>query len=431
MSTAKILKQPLKRRLLFLFLVTSVVGLSWFGSGFIRESIGCWRIQNLLMNSELDPALQAASQLVESCPDCAQCQFLLAKAARRSGQFSVASSALSKAMDAGWDSAQIKREQVLATAQSGQVKLVERELMQVFESDLNESETAEVYEALAYGHLAAFDAPEFLRSLQFWLEWQPEAIKPRLLKSEFYVRIQQFSKAIDEYKALLEIHPACVEARTALGENLLELNFPKEAAEQLQISFDQKPTDRTALLLAQCWVETDNAEKAKTLLQRYEDTPNEAIRAMILAELGRWYSDRDAPEKALEYLQQSVKLAPESASAWHSLSSVFSMLGRHDEAVNAQNVSRITQQRCQRLFDVITKLSAKPESIQLRLDAASILFEQGMDTDAVAWLRTILSIELHHREANRLLAEYYQKSGRLDLVAEHLKLAGLEPLPSK
>lgn len=426
MSEASFRKQPLMRRLLFLFIGVCVVGICWFATFYLQESVGCWRIRRLLADSRLSPALEMATQLAERWPDCSECQFLLAKSARRSAQFSVAATALKRAQDGGWDSSQIQREQILTTAQSGQVRAVERELKQIFGSDLREPEVAEVYEALAYGHLAAFDAPEFLQSLHFWLEWRPDATQPRLLRAEFLARIQQFSEAVEEYKALLQIHPDCIEARIGLGENLLELNQAKEAADHLKVSFEQIPVDRTALLLAKSLVEIESPEEAKVLLLRFKDTPNTAIRAQILEELGRWHSDRDEPETAVAYLEESVRLAPESTSAWHSLASVYSMLGKSDEALKAQDLSRITRDRCQRLFNVVTEISAKPDSTSLRLEAASILFDQGMDKDAVAWLRSVLSIDLHHQEANRLLAKYYHASGQRKLELEHLKLGGLE-----
>ncbi|MEJ7592317.1 MAG: tetratricopeptide repeat protein [Planctomycetaceae bacterium] len=324
-----------------------------------------------------------------------------------------------------WDPKEIQFEQVLLTAQAGRVRSVERELKQIFDSDLQHEQTEEVYEALAYGHLAAFDAPEFLQSLHYWLEWSPDAIPPRLMRAEFFTRIQKLTAAGDEYKALLKLHPDCLEARIGLGENLLALNLADDAAQHLRICYHRKPSDRIALLLAKALVQIDSAQEAQTLLLKYKDTPNVPVRVKILEELGRWHSDRDESEIALGYLQESVRLAPESTSAWHSLSVVYSMLGKSKEAANAQEVSHQTQQRCQRLFNAVTELSAKPESIELRMEAATVLFEQGMDKDAVAWLRTILALDLHHKEANRRLAKYYHDSGQRELELEHLKLGGL------
>lgn len=395
-------------------------------SPWLATVFECRRIRGLLADSQVTPAFEMAERLAASRPDCAECQFLLAKSARRSADFSAAAAALQRARAAGWDSTKIQFEQVLATAQSGQVRSVERELKQIFETDLQEAEIAEVYEALAYGHLAAFDAPEFLKSLDYWIEWRPDAIKPRLLRAEFFSRIQKYSTAADEYKALLQIRPDCIDARTGLGECFLELNLANEAAEQLQISYDLKPADRTAWLLAKGLVQIDAAQKAQALLLEFKDTPNLPVRSLILEELGRWHMDRDEPEIALGYLAESVRLAPESTSAWHSLSVVYSMLGRSNEAGHAQEVSHQTQQRCQRLFNAVTALSAKPESIELRMEAATVLFEQRLDKDAVAWLRTILALDLHHKEANRLLAKYYHESGQNELELEHLKLGGLE-----
>jgi Tfp pilus assembly protein PilF len=417
-------------RPLFFILGLGLIG-GLFGWPYLSIRLQCHQIRNLLANSEVSTALKKSQTLAANEPNCAECQFLLAKSARRSADFSAAATALEQARVAGWDSTKIHLEQILATAQSGQVRSVDRELKRIFRMDLEEEEIGEIYEALAYGHLAAFDTPEFLKSLDYWLDWRPDAVKPRLLRADLFSRIQKYSAAVDEYKALLLIHPDCVEARTNLGENLLQLNLAKEAAEQLQVSYEDQPSDRVALLLAKCLIQLDGADKAKALLLEFRNSPNEAVRSQILEELGRWHSDRNEPETAVGYLEETVRLAPESTSAWHTLSTVYAMLGRSEDAERAQTVSHTTQQRSQRLFNVVTELSAKPESIQLRLEAASILFEQKMDTDAVAWLRTILSIDVNHQEANRMLAIHYRKSGREDLAAEHIKLGKLDPLLSK
>ena len=390
-------------RPLFLFAGLSLVGLliAW---PFVSPFVECFRIRDLLARSEVIPAFELAKRLAGSQPDCAECQFLLAKSARRSADFSTAAAALERARAAGWDATEIQFEQVLAIAQSGQVRSVERELKQLFESDLQEAEIGEVYEALASGHLAAFDAPEFLKSLDFWIEWRPDAIQPRLQRAEFFSRIQKYSEAADEYRILLQMHPDCNEARVSLGECLLKLNLAKEAAEQLQMSYDKEPTDHTALLLAKCLIQIDRSQEAQALLFKFRDTPNLPVRSLILEELGRWHMERDEAAMALDYFKESVRLAPESSSAWHSLSIVYSMLGNSKESENAKEVSQQTQQRCQRLFNAVTALSAKPESIELRMEAARVLFEQGMEKDAVAWLRTILAIDLKHPEANQLLS---------------------------
>ena len=126
------IKQPRKRRLLFLFAGLCVVGAA-VASPSLRTWIACWQIRSLLDADDVTVAMQAAKQLAESRPNCGECQFLLAKAARRSGDFSEAGRALQAARAADWDPKKIQFEQVLATAQTGQVRSVERELKQIFD----------------------------------------------------------------------------------------------------------------------------------------------------------------------------------------------------------------------------------------------------------------------------------------------------------
>ena len=213
-------KQPRKRRLFFLLIgLCAVTGLVW--SMDLRTTIKCRQVRKLLAAGEIPPALELAEQVVAANPDCPECQFLLAKAARRAGDFAKASAALQLARDANYSPRKIAFEQVLAAAQSGQVKSVETELRHIFASDLQPDETEEIYHALALGHLAAFDVPEFLKCIDFWLAWRSEAVIPRQMKAELYARLGEHRSAADQFQAILTEHSDSLPARKGLGDSLL------------------------------------------------------------------------------------------------------------------------------------------------------------------------------------------------------------------
>ncbi len=395
-------------------------GLIW--SMDLRTRIRCRQIYKLLAAGDIEPALALAEQAAVANPNCAECQFLLAKSARRAGNLSQAAVALQKARAAKWSPKEIAFEEILATAQSGQVRSVDRELRHIFESDLQADETEEVYEALASGHLAAFDAPEFLKCVSFWLEWRPQAVAPRQMKAEFYARLGEHRNAADQFQSLVTDHPNFLPARKGLGDSLLALNLPTEAEKELRVCYEQDPTAQNAVALAKCLVRTDQSGEAQSLLDRFKSTDDRVTRAEILEELGRWLLDRNQVDKAFACLQECIQIAPENFSAWHALSVVYSMRGEAEKASEALKRSQDTQQRVQRLLAIAGELTQTPESKALRLEAADIMFAQGMDHDAVAWLQTVLQLDAKNPEANQRLAQYYLKLGETEMAEKYRQL---------
>lgn len=410
-------KQPRKRRLFFLLIgLCAVTGLVW--SMDLRTTIKCRQVRKLLAAGEIPPALELAEQVVAANPDCPECQFLLAKAARRAGDFAKASAALQLARDANYSPRKIAFEQVLAAAQSGQVKSVETELRHIFASDLQPDETEEIYHALALGHLAAFDVPEFLKCIDFWLAWRSEAVIPRQMKAELYARLGEHRSAADQFQAILTEHSDSLPARKGLGDSLLALNLPTEAEKELRVCYERDSGPQNALALAKCLVRIDQSDEARSLLEKFENTADRVTRAEILEELGRWYLDRQEVDQAFQFLHECIKIAPENFSAWHALSTAYAMEGQSEKARDALERSLASQQRAQRLFVVANELSHDPTSIVLRLEASDIMFQQGMDQDGVSWLRTVLQIDEQNPEAIQRLADYYRRIGAQKLEVQ-------------
>ncbi len=402
-------KQPRKRRLLFLSIgLCAVASVIW--SMDVRTTIKCREVRKLLAAGDIPPALALAEQVVAANPDCSECHFLLAKAARRAGDFAKASAALQLARDENYPAREIAFEQVLAAAQSGQVKSVDKELRHIFASELQGDETEEIYHALALGHLAAFDVPEFLKCIDFWLAWRPEAVVPRQMKAELYSRLGEHRSAVDQFQAILTEQSDFLPARKGLGDSLLALNLPTEAEKELRVCYERDPGPQHALGLAKCLVRIDRSDEARSLLKSFENAADRVTRAEILEELGRWHLDRQEVDEAFQYLQECVRIAPENFSAWHALSTAYSMQMQSEKASDALNRSLAAQQRAQRLFVIANELSHDPMSITLRLEASDIMFQQGMNQDGVSWLRTILLIDEDNSEAVKRLSDYYNKT---------------------
>ncbi len=421
-----LLKQPSLRRLLSFLLVAGAVSLGL--AFFLWCPVQCWRVRQYLARGQLGEASSLVIPLATHHRKCAECQYLEAKVMRRQGDFRFAIQSLDRAAALSWDAEDISRERVLASVQTGKILALGGELKSIFATDLDAAETEEVYEAMALGHLAAFDGPEFQQCLDYWLEWNPQAVKPRLLRAQFDEQLGNHFEAAKHYKTLLQDHSECLEARLGWGACLLKLNQPAEAEMQLRLFLSQRREPKAAVLLSKCLVQTGQSAEARTLLNEFHETPKAVDRAEVLEELGRLCVDQGQAAEAVGYLEESVRLAPEAAPAWHSLSSAYSLQGNLEKSKQALATSQESLLRLQRLGVIVVELSTHPEALGLRIEAAQILFKQGMDLDAVAWLNTIISREAHHRQAHELLAQYYEKQGNSKL-AEHHRRFGEDSSP--
>lgn len=422
MKYSDLLQQPSRRRLLSFCLwgCVAALGLAYFSWCPVQ----CWRIRRLLERSQLEAASTLARNVAVAHRQCAECQYLDAKAARRLGDFRHAAQALERATSLHWNAADLTRERTLALVQTGRSAEFEGELKAIFATELDPAETEEVYEALAYGHLAAFDGPEFLQCLDFWLQWNPQAVKPRLMRAQFYQQLTNHFEASQHYAAIVQDHPDSRAARLGWAECLLQLNQPAAAEVQLRICFTEQREAKAAVMLAQSLIQIGQSAAAVELLREFQETPNPAERAEVLEELGRWCLDQSQMDEAVTHLEESVKLAPEVASAWHSLASAYSLQGQIAKSQHALSVSQETQLRLQRLGVLVVEINAHPQLLDLRIEAAQILFQQGMGRDAVAWLNTVLRRDPHHRQAHELLAEYYEQQGQTKLSQQHLQWGG-------
>lgn len=413
-------QQPSRRGLLYFCFGCLILFLT---AWFLYFPWRCRQVRSALARREFTNAVTLATRLVQSSPQAAEGHYLLAKAARRSGDFTEAAAELKRAEELAWNPIEIQRESILARVQSGQIETCKPQLKTIFASDLDHDETTEVYEALANGHLAAFDGPEFQQCLNYWIDWDPKAIQPRLMRAQFFERLANHTDAEKCYADIVQDHPDCREARLGQAACLIELNQPSAAIEPLKACLEQEREPRAAVLLAKSWIQTGEMAPAGRLLTEFADTANEAIRAEVLEQLGRWHLDqRQAPE-AIQRLEAAVQLTPENGTAWHALAAAYSLSGNPEKAAQALKTSQDSLTRLQRLAELMVQINLNPQKLELRMEVAQILFEQKLDKDAVAWLNTILHQDLHHASANELLAQYYERIGNAPLARQHRAIA--------
>lgn len=355
-------------------------------------------------------------------PDRAELSYLLGRAHRRAGSLDVAFDELRRAERSGWPSAEVQLQWRLAVIQRARFDDPQYALDKLLSQNSSDETAYEIYEALAKGYLHAFRFSDALHCLDFWIEWCPDAADPRMWRARIREQVQNWQRANDDYRAILQVKPAHLAARLALAHNLLvQLNQLTEAHREFQFCLDQSPDNVEAVLgIAACerqLADSASAEQRLTALLKRELTPEQ--RANVQLELGQFLLERREPAEAIGLLEQVVEANPMSRTAHHALGMACVTGGERERAAGHFERSRVLGEQLDRLTDITTALVSHPEKVDLRFEAGRILMDQGLHIEGAAWLSTVLMYDPHHRESHEALAGYYETVKLDPRQAEH------------
>ena len=115
------------------------------------------------------------------------------------------------------------------------------------------------------------DMPNAISMYREFLQLHPDASEIRSNLGAALVRDGQFEAAIREYRTALETMPNNARVRTNLALAYYKLGRLKEAIETLKILHKLEPVEpKHALLLADCWLQSGEPQKAADLLAPFE-----------------------------------------------------------------------------------------------------------------------------------------------------------------
>jgi len=320
-----------------------------------------------------------------------------------------------------WPSEDIDRQERLLMVQTGQTKLAEALLEVAAREDTSDDVAAETYEALAVGYLMAYQLQEAERCLLFWIEWQPEAIPPRLLFANLLKREERTQEAMRAYAEILAIDPEQREGHMEYAILLLEGNRIQEAFAHFNYCAQVDPLDPEARLgLAECYNrmgQTQESRQALEFVLQHSDVA--ARRAVALVELGRLAIKDRNHEEAIEHLEAALKIEPRDPAAHYTLGSALAKLNRLDEARQEFDLSKQLRTKINRVAEINDSLSGEPGNVDLRYESGMILMDLGLDRQGVSRLRTVFLYDPRHRKTHEALAAYFEKEGNAEQAASH------------
>jgi tetratricopeptide (TPR) repeat protein len=358
-------------------------------------------------------------------------QYLLACAYRRNGNLRQAEHCLRLASDLGWPKADIDRQRLLLAAQDGRIKEVEPQLRVLISSASDDDVAEEIYEALARGHMRAFQVPDAIKCLSYWSSWQPDNALPHLLLADLHERLDRPATAEAEYRKVLALDPEHSEARIKLAQILIEKLQLDEAAQLFERGLQERPDSSPALLgLADIRRRQGQTDLARSLLHdalTLDQLPEEC--ASALATLGQMAVEERDYSAAVHMLQQSVALHPNFPDSRQSLAAALNALGHDELAKEQRETARNIREQHTQLVTAIQHVAREPNKPDFRCQAGLILLERGLESAGANWLQSALAVDPTHRASHVGLADYYEKMGQTERAAEHRLKAERAPQP--
>ena len=357
--------------------------------------------------------LQANERLA---PDHPETHFWLARAYRRLGRLDKMREHILRAHELGFTVDRLRREEWLAEAQSGQMRLAEPHLDELL---LQPGEDGpEILDAFVNGYLKLQRYDRVSMLLTGWKSNYQEDAQPHYYEGRIFAAHQHHKEAVPCFHRALELDADRLDVRTALGNSHVGLHQFDEAEKQFRIVLrtDDKNT-QAQMGLVRCLIPAQKYREARLLLLDILGREEGHIAARI--NLAQLELGKGKPKEALKWVEPILKqnerhipLRQVYASALRSTGQVrlarshFAFVKEADDAMARVQILR-------------DRLMKSPKRADLRFQIAELLMKYGSPAEASLWLGTVLEHEPDHQPAIRMLADYYEQRGYADKARQY------------
>lgn len=335
----------------------------------------------------------------------AELEFLNARACRIQGEMNQARTHLERAWQLGYPVKSLEREQTLALAQSGQFHEVESALATLLTDPRGDSDA--ICEAFVMGYIRTYRIKQAELLLKAWLADSPR--QPRALFLRAKVQVEQFNwkGAEEDLRGVLAAVPEHASAADLLAGVLLKLKQPRAALDVLPVALKDPETRLSARLReVECLRIQGEPDVVRQLLQSILKEYPDSMEALL--DLGSLESEAGNFEAALVWLQQAVKLAPQSPDVRYALAIALRGAGRTQEAKEHFDYVTRARDALTQVLELRDKLDGKPADGPLRCRIGATLLEYGQPERGLVWLQSALDVNPRLTEAHQRLAEYYE-----------------------
>jgi tetratricopeptide (TPR) repeat protein len=402
-----------RKSILFVVLVL-IAGSSWGLSEF-----QLWQARKAIVARDPELALVWLDRIERFGIDRAETMFLMARAYRRMGQFAKTRSCLQAALDRGFSPERVKREEILALAQSGQLQQSVPFLADMLGDPGDDG--AEICEAFASGYLAAYLVPDAFTLVEAWQKDFPEDAQPYFFRGRYAVHMGNLKEAIREFEQALKRSPNRRDIRNELASCLIELIKYDEAEKHLSKLLKEDPSDVVARLnWAKCLQHTDRIDEAERHFQVVlkADPDNETAKL----QLGRMLVSAGKPEEALGLAKALYEKSPKNVDAAFLFAQVLRLTDQGDRAQKLFDEVKQARVDLDRAYVLIDRLDPQKAAASDRVEIGRLLVTNGEDRAGISWLMSALQIDAECLDAHELLAKQFEKT-QPERSKQHAKLA--------
>ena len=379
-------------------------------------------IQSAIDREDLPQARTLLQQFVAQRPSDSEGLYLLGSVARRQGDFLTFRNCMELAQNNGCTKAKIEFQTKLLDIQTGkldpsqQTDLLSKGDQGVDNAVISDSVAAQIYQAIAYGHLSNYRLKEAWEASEFWLQWQPKSVAAHLLKADIYERIGDPANATKQLELILTIDAAHPPTRAKLGRLLLEANRIDEALEYLsRLVNENLVTPSIQIDYAEALLRSGKSDEAKKALQdafqlglgRQDRAKASSTRGRIHMEEGKW-------EAAAADLLVAIEIAPDDSAAHIALSNTLTRLGQTELADQYRERGTALLQSAndnfRKIREILAQILERPTDPALRTSVGKIMIEQGKVAEGLRWVETALQYDANFAPALEIVRQYYPAS---------------------
>lgn len=355
-------------------------------------------------------------------PPLGDTEFLLARVRRKQGRLEEVRTHLQRAGALGFSAAVIRREEVLAMAQTGDLAPIISELSQLLQDPGDDGE--EILEAYANGCLATQRYDLATMVLETWEKSFPKDPYPHYLRGRFFEHAERSRDAEEQYRAALARQSDFLRAVYRLGRVLLDGLRVDEAMLQFEQGTSSPHPAPFLLATAECLIRNGRRTEARHPLTNAAQFDGEALAAefrmigepyefdLAALELGRLELAEGNYEQALLWLERALKWNHHDLDALYSHAVALRALGRVDESQAEFKTVVESRQALEEVSTLTERIAARPDDVEARYRMGMLYLMYGSEATGVFWLKSALTYKPDDAATHQALAEHYEKASR-------------------
>jgi tetratricopeptide (TPR) repeat protein len=373
-----------------------------------------------LTERELESARRWAERAVRWNAHDAEAEFLLARTLRKLSLYDDALRHLRRAETLGLDQERIRREGVLALAQTGEIDRVLDDLPKLLMDQ--QGDGREICEAFANGLLMnGFEDQARLLISQWSVDYPQDPLPDCLLGRMAEHRIMP-KEAEQHYRTALKKNPRHLPSAFGLARVLCELRQWQEALDWYRVGLASPIPAPAQYGMAHCLANQGKESEALELLRIAAKTPPSVYAAeakrlgvsiendLLATELGSLEAKLGHHEAAIPWLERAVQHNPKHREPRYQLARSLTAVGRGAEAKLHFDWLESTEAKLRELDKLHDAVRANPDDLDARCRLGVLEFEVHSEMAGLFWLRGVLARDPDHVAAKEALARFSPQS---------------------